>query len=218
MKYNFIYLTEDLLKNKFYIGKHSTNNLDDGYIGSGTIIKHIIAKQKKEGKDYQQRFKRTILQFCQNEEECYRKEKYWTDLYNAKNNSKFYNLIDGGQGNPGHEQMKKNHADVNGEKNPMYGKHHTEATKEKIRKKRIGTHHTDQTRKKISDSHKTGQPGSRAKKVKCLNTGVVFLSCVSAAKWCNLKHSPNIGEVCNGKRKTAGKHPETKQPLKWEWY
>jgi len=39
--------------------------------------------------------------------------------------------------------MKKNHADIKGEKNPMYGKHHTEAAKEKMRKKRIGTHHTD---------------------------------------------------------------------------
>jgi len=44
MKYNFIYLTKDLLKNKFYIGKHSTDNLNDGYIGSGTIIKRIIEK------------------------------------------------------------------------------------------------------------------------------------------------------------------------------
>lgn len=31
-KYNYIYLITNNANGKIYIGKHSTNNLDDGYI------------------------------------------------------------------------------------------------------------------------------------------------------------------------------------------
>jgi hypothetical protein len=31
-KYNYIYKTTNLINNKFYIGMHSTDNLDDGYL------------------------------------------------------------------------------------------------------------------------------------------------------------------------------------------
>ena len=30
-KFNYIYLITNTLNNKIYIGKHSTDNLDDGY-------------------------------------------------------------------------------------------------------------------------------------------------------------------------------------------
>jgi hypothetical protein len=47
-KYYFIYKTTNLVNGKYYWGRHSTNNLDDGYIGSGNYISRAI---KKHGKD-----------------------------------------------------------------------------------------------------------------------------------------------------------------------
>lgn len=41
-----------------------------------------------------------------------------------------------------------------GEKHPMYGKHHSEETKEKIRQSLLGTKHSEETKQKMSDSHK----------------------------------------------------------------
>ena len=57
----------------------------------------------------------------------------------------------------------------------------------------------------------------KKKKILCLNTGKIFLSIKDAANWCNLKSSSNISEVAKGKRKTAGKHPVTKEPLYWKY-
>lgn len=43
-KYHFIYKTTNLINGKYYIGMHSTDDLNDGYIGSGKILRRSIAK------------------------------------------------------------------------------------------------------------------------------------------------------------------------------
>lgn len=40
--YHFIYKTTNLKNKKFYIGMHSTDDLNDGYIGSGTQLKKSV--------------------------------------------------------------------------------------------------------------------------------------------------------------------------------
>jgi hypothetical protein len=60
-----------------------------------------------------------------------------------------------------------------------------------------------------------------AKKVICLNNGLVFKSITDANKWCNLSVdtrsiSRHISK--NTQYKHAGKHPETGEPLKWMYY
>ena len=55
-------------------------------------------------------------------------------------------------------------------------------------------------------------------KTVCLNTLQVFDTLTDAAKWCGLKKSTSIIECCKGKYKTAGKHPETGEPLIWMYY
>lgn len=117
---------------------------------------------------------------------------------------------------------------------PAYfkGKHLSEETKQKISESHTGKILSKEHKKNISigvkkffDEHpevkeKTihyGKDNGFSKQVKCLNTGEIF-ECVRAAMdWCGLKGSGDIGSQIKGKHKTAGKHPITKEPLRWSW-
>ena len=46
--YHYIYKTTCKVNSKFYIGMHSTSNLEDGYIGSGKRLWNSIRKHGKE--------------------------------------------------------------------------------------------------------------------------------------------------------------------------
>lgn len=73
MTYYGIYRITNLLNGKMYIGKHRTNNLDDGYMGSGRIIKNAI---RKYGVD---NFRKEWLMFCEDEEEMNYMERVYVD-------------------------------------------------------------------------------------------------------------------------------------------
>lgn len=47
-KYHYIYKTTNIVNDKFYIGMHSTNNVEDGYIGSGKRLWYSINKYGRE--------------------------------------------------------------------------------------------------------------------------------------------------------------------------
>ena len=47
-KYHYIYKTTNKLNEKFYVGMHSTDDLDDGYVGSGKYLWRSIRKHGKE--------------------------------------------------------------------------------------------------------------------------------------------------------------------------
>jgi len=47
-KYHFIYKTTNEVNGKFYVGMHSTDDLDDGYIGSGKYLWNSIRKYGRE--------------------------------------------------------------------------------------------------------------------------------------------------------------------------
>lgn len=89
MKY-ILYKTTCLINNKTYIGIHQTNNLDDGYLGSGLAFLRALKKYGKEN------FKREILVFCETYAELLEKEKEYVNEIWVKDKTN-YNLKTGGQ-------------------------------------------------------------------------------------------------------------------------
>ena len=138
MKQYYIYLTINLINGKKYIGKHY-GELDDSYLGSGTILQKAINKYGK------QNFKKEILYISKNEEENCIKEKEFIQAFNATQSEQFYNIHEGGIGGNTiagwTKKQKENYSKklslkYSGENNPRYGIHLTEETKNKIRQNR----------------------------------------------------------------------------------
>lgn len=134
MKQYYIYKTTNLINNKQYIGKHY-GELNDDYIGSGILMQRAISKYGKVN------FKKEILCISKNEEENRLNEDKFIRKYDAVNRDDFYNLCYGGQGGDLIGDNKAKRLEVNakisnansGCNHHMFGKHHTEETKEKLR-------------------------------------------------------------------------------------
>jgi hypothetical protein len=94
-KFNYFYRITNIINNKFYYGVHSTNNLNDGYLGSGLRIKHAIKKYGKEN------FVKEELAFFNTFDEAleYESKIVVEDLINDPD---CYNLTLGGRG--GHKE------------------------------------------------------------------------------------------------------------------
>lgn len=90
MKYHFVYKVTNLLNEKYYIGVHSTDNIDDGYMGSGTAIKNAISKYGIEN------FKREILEFVKSAEEKWLAEIRYVSL-DVVQDERSYNMAPGGK-------------------------------------------------------------------------------------------------------------------------
>lgn len=56
-----------------------------------------------------------------------------------------------------------------------------------------------------------------SKKVQCLETGQIFESLEDAIQWCGLANSSSITNMIRGIKKSAGKHPITREPLHWKY-
>jgi len=68
-RYHCVYKITNISNQKIYIGKHSTFNLEDGYMGSGVDITKAI---NDEGKD---NFTKEILFFHDTEDDAYLTEE-----------------------------------------------------------------------------------------------------------------------------------------------
>lgn len=68
-KYHYIYKTTCKVTNKFYVGMHSTDNMEDGYLGSGKILGY---SRKKYGDE---NHVREILEHCSSRDELKQREK-----------------------------------------------------------------------------------------------------------------------------------------------
>jgi len=90
-KYHIIYKTTCRVTGKWYIGMHSTDDLDDGYMGSGQQLRRSVKKYGKE------QHKTEVLEFLPDRESLWKREE---ELVTKKlmEDQFCMNLATGGQG------------------------------------------------------------------------------------------------------------------------
>ncbi|WXB47831.1 homing endonuclease [Vibrio phage VB_VaC_TDDLMA] len=163
--YYTVYKITNKLNNKIYIGVHKTDNLDDGYMGSGKYLKY---SQEKHGIE---NFDKEILHIFDNSEDMFKMESELVneDFVQRKDT---YNLRKGGCGGFDKTDSRRfewSKCGNNSERNTRFSGHqHSEETKAYIsRKIKIiandpecafggntfsGRKHTEETKQKMSDS------------------------------------------------------------------
>ena len=180
-RYN-IYKTTNLVNGRFYWGVHKSTDENDGYLGSGKILRQAI---KKYGKDS---FRRKTMVVYETAADAFFDERLLVTQKYLAENPACYNIISGGKGgdsftnNPNKEEIRKKisvshngkrHTEETkqkmrklksektkqkmsvakrGKNHPMYDKHHSEETKQKLRKPR-----SEETKQKISIAASDGR-------------------------------------------------------------
>lgn len=89
-KYNYFYKITNVINNHFYYGIHSTNNLNDGYMGSGVRLQKAYKKYGMEN------FSKEILKFFNSREEAANYEAEMVTETLIKDNN-CYNIVLGGE-------------------------------------------------------------------------------------------------------------------------
>ena len=122
-------------------------------------------------------------------------EKIFIKMFRTQDKAYGYNIADGGTDAP-----------------TMLGKHHSDATRQKMRESALGRVISEEQRKKHSrymSSNFVGAHNPKSRAVRCINTGEVFESQCIAAKAKGVLQS-KIWKCCNGEAShTHG--------LRWEY-
>lgn len=105
MKKYTVYKITNLVNGHIYVGKHETCNLEDGYMGSGKLLKFAISKYGIDS------FVKEIMYIFDNEDEMNSKEaEIVTEDFCLRNDT--YNICVGGKG--GFSFINKNKLNVHG--------------------------------------------------------------------------------------------------------
>lgn len=172
MKKFIIYKIKNLVNNKIYIGKHETFDIEDGYMGSGLLLKRAYAKYGIES------FQKEILEECENFDQMNTREKFWIKELKTTDPSIGYNIMEGGDGgdyftnHPNKEELRKKFSSSqkgkiisdstkklisqanSGENNGMFGRKHSKEILEKIGKAAKNRVWKNESREKLSLSKK----------------------------------------------------------------
>lgn len=89
--HHYVYQIENVINGKIYVGKHSTENMDDGYMGSGKLLTRAIAKYGIEN------FRKTVIREFETPEAALLFESQIIDE-DFVNRDDTYNLNLGGNG------------------------------------------------------------------------------------------------------------------------
>ena len=172
-KYHYIYKTTCNVNGKYYVGMHSTSNLEDGYLGSGKILMRSLKKYGKENHI------REILEMLDDRSSLKERER---ELVNEEilQDPMNMNLKIGGEGGLGFisEEQQRNRSIAAGkasakklkedkEYRERFMSRVTQQMKERHKSGNFnyatftGKKHSEETKKKMSEADRTGNKNSQ---------------------------------------------------------
>jgi len=194
-----VYKTTNLINHKYYIGKHSSENPDDGYLGSGKALQRAIKKHGIEN------FKKEILFLYENEVDAYNKEREILEELDGVKDPMCYNLCYGGVGfwkGATHSEESKKKMSVS-----HRGQAISEEHKEALRKFHTGKIVSAETKQKLSEINSGKKLDETTKrKISDANTGKK-----RSAEFCENQSNRQKGKVFWPKGKLRSE--ETKKKM-----
>jgi group I intron endonuclease len=159
--FHILYQTTNLVNNKLYIGVHSTEDLGDGYLGSGVHLQRAVKYYGREN------FERQVLCFTDSAEDAYEIEELIVDLEFISRKDT-YNLAIGGIGGvpsqfvsqETRQKMSESKKEsYQGENHPRFGTKHTQETKDRISLTKTGVKLSEEVIQKLSERNSgSGNP------------------------------------------------------------
>ena len=170
----FNYITTNKINGKQYVGAHKTDNIDDGYLGSGKYLLRAIKKYGKES------FTRKIINKTDTIEQAHKNEKFLVEVFETLVPNGYNISPTGGLGINGchSEETKEKIGEANSKalkgkpkskehvKNmskALIGREFTEEWRNNLRESNIGKKRSKKTKKNMSEAH-TGVPLSEEHK------------------------------------------------------
>ena len=217
----YIYCITNKVNGKQYVGQ-TTQTIERRFIQHrsdartgrrNSIIHNAIRKYGEEN------FTTEEIDSASSIDELCEKEIYWIAKLNTLTPNG-YNLTEGGEGGDTwlllpEDKKEKIRRDVSlrvsgknnywygssrkNELNPMYGRKHTEETKELIAEKATGRPVSQSTRKKHSTNN-TGKGNPKARAIICLTNNKVYDTAKEASLELNVSRA-SISSICNNKMK-----------------
>lgn len=208
------------MKNNYIIYKHTNKINGKVYIGQTKNAPNIRwqngngYKKQEFYKDIQKfgwdNFEHEILEQNLSSIEADERECYWIKYYNSNNENLGYNK-DSGRGGKDSSTIQK-----------MKNSWNDETRRQNQREIMIKLNkQIDRTGNKnpMYNRKRSGKDAGNKRKVQCINTKEIFETVTDASFWVcgSSKQRSHISQVCQGKRNSAGKHPETQEKLKWRY-
>lgn len=210
--HHIVYKTTCTMTGRYYIGLHSTSDIDDGYLGSGLLIRRSL---KKHGPSAHVR---EILGRYDSREQASEREKKLVTWELLAGDKWCMNKAPGGEGgdllsqHPRKAEIFANNARV-GEDNGMYGKNHSASSKKLMSINRsgatawnAGSPRTDDELKKISIGTRAGMREPEA-----------WLRFITAIKKAALENTGKITIWKNGRKKIVWPSIYTAELIQAGW-
>lgn len=185
--YHLIYKTTCVVTGKFYIGRHSTNNPNDAYLGSGKMLRNSIKKHGKENHI------RVILESLTSLEELIKREEEIVTV-NLIVDPHCMNMKLGGEGGNGLVWTDQGKANLSKAlKGRKLSKEQRARMKIYLKGINSGRKATNEAKAKMSAAHKGITHTDEAKeKIRAAHLGKIF----------SQEHKKNIGIASTGRKQT----------------